>query len=139
NRGISTSVWPSIRHFSFYALAISDALIELEGSERLVIRAKIEDKFDRRQLAALGKLINDVVDIEGSKDQGHTVVKPGVDDELDEAKRTYDGIEDLLSHIANNVAEHVPAELNSMVSVMFFPQIGFLICIRLDEETGSGV
>ncbi|KAK0837511.1 hypothetical protein LTR02_011671 [Friedmanniomyces endolithicus] len=139
NRGISTSVWPSIRHFVFYALGIQDALIELQGSERLAIRVKIEDKFDRRQLAAVGKLINDVVDMEASKDQGHTVVRPGVDDELDEAKRTYDGIEDLLSRVATHVAESVPAELDSAVNVIFFPQIGFLISIRLEEGTGHGV
>ncbi|KAK0798959.1 hypothetical protein LTR75_009366 [Friedmanniomyces endolithicus] len=139
NRGISTSVWPSIRHFVFYALGIQDALIELQGSERLAIRIKIEDKFDRRQLAAVGKLINDVVDMEASKDQGHTVVRPGVDDDLDEAKRTYDGIEHLLSRVATHVAETVPAELDSAVNVIFFPQIGFLISIRLEEGTGYGV
>ncbi|TKA69375.1 hypothetical protein B0A55_06164, partial [Friedmanniomyces simplex] len=139
NRGISTSVWPSIRHFSFYALGILDALIELQGSDRLAIRVKIEDNFDRRQLAAVGKLINDVVDIEASKDRGRTVVRPGVDDDLDEAKSTYDGIEDLLSEVATHVAEGVPAELDSAVNVIFFPQIGFLISIRLEEGTGHGV
>ncbi|KAK0809733.1 hypothetical protein LTR75_005832 [Friedmanniomyces endolithicus] len=126
NRGISTSVWPSIRHFVFYALGIQDALIELQGSERLAIRVKIEDKFDRRQLAAVGKLINDVVDMEASKDQGHTVVRPGVDDELDEAKR-------------HTTASRTSSELDSAVNVIFFPQIGFLISIRLEEGTGHGV
>ncbi|KAK1094356.1 hypothetical protein LTR48_000454 [Friedmanniomyces endolithicus] len=93
----------------------------------------------RLQLAAVGKLINDVVDMEASKDQGHTVVRPGVDDDLDEAKRTYDGIEHLLSRVATHVAETVPAELDSAVNVIFFPQIGFLISIRLEEGTGYGV
>ncbi|KAK3616211.1 hypothetical protein LTR56_026103 [Elasticomyces elasticus] len=139
NRGISTSVWPSIRNFVFYTLGILDALVELQGSERLAIRIKVEDRFDRRQLGAVGTLITDVVDMEASKDQGRTVVRPGVDDELDEAKRTYDGIEDLLSQVATHVAAQVPAELDSKVNVIFFPQIGFLISIRLEEGTGHGV
>ncbi|KAK4560402.1 hypothetical protein LTR86_005598 [Recurvomyces mirabilis] len=139
NRRISSSVWSTIRHFSYYTLNILETLVELQGGERLVIRAKIEDNFDRRQLASVGKLINDVVDIEASKLEGHTVVRPNIDEELDEAKRTYDGIEDLLSKVASHVAGHVPAVLDSKVNVIFFPQIGFLISIRLEGVTGRGV
>lgn len=139
NRGVSNSVWPTLRHFVFYALRITDTLNDLQGGERLAIRLKIEGRFDKKQLAAVGKLVNDVVDIEASKEQSRTVVRPGVDDDLDEAKRTYDGIEDLLSQVAGHVAQQVPAELDSKVNVIFFPQIGFLIAIRLEEDTGRGV
>ncbi|KAI7476960.1 hypothetical protein KC364_g5395 [Hortaea werneckii] len=139
NRGVNTSVWPSIRNFTFHALRLLDALVELQGAERLAIRNKIFEKFDKRQLAAVGTMISEVVDFDNSRDQQHTVVLPGVDDELDEAKRTYDGIEDLLSQVASHVAGQVPAALNLKVNVIFFPQIGFLISIGLDEETGRGV
>ncbi|KAI6825107.1 hypothetical protein KC342_g11225 [Hortaea werneckii] len=139
NRGVNNSVWPSIRNFTFHALRLLDALVELQGAERLAIRNKVFEKFDKRQLAAVGTMISEVVDFEASKDQQHTVVLPGVDDELDEAKRTYDGIEDLLSQVASHVAGQVPAALNSKVNVIFFPQIGFLISIGLDEDTGRGV
>ncbi|KAI7321938.1 hypothetical protein KC315_g8978 [Hortaea werneckii] len=139
NRGVNNSVWPSIRNFTFHALRLLDALVELQGAERLAIRNKVFEKFDKRQLAAVGTMISEVVDFDASKDQQHTVVLPGVDDELDEAKRTYDGIEDLLSQVASHVAGQVPAALNSKVNVIFFPQIGFLISIGLDEDTGRGV
>lgn len=139
DRGVSTSVWPSIRNFVFYALRIVDTFAELKGAESLAIRLKIIEKFDRKQLAAVGKLINDVVDFESSKDQRRTVVQTGVDNELDEAKRVYDGIEDLLSQVVKHIAQQVPADLDSMINVIFFPQIGFLISIRLDENTGCGV
>jgi len=139
NRGLSRSVWPSIRDFTFHALRISDTLFELQGGERLAIRLKVLDRFEKKQLAAVGKTIGDVVDFEASKEGSHTVVQAGVDDELDEAKRTYDGIEDLLSQVAGHVAEQVPAELDSKVNVIFFPQIGFLISIILQEGTGRGV
>ncbi|RMY41467.1 hypothetical protein D0866_00587 [Hortaea werneckii] len=139
NRGVNNSVWPSIRNFTFHALRLLDALVELQGAERLAIRNKGFEKFDKRQLAAVGTMISEVVDFDASKDQQHTVVLPGVDDELDEAKRTYDGIEDLLSQVAGHVAGQVPAAPNSKVNVIFFPQIGFLISIGLDEDTGRGV
>lgn len=54
-------------------------------------------------------------------------------------KRTYDGLESLLSRVASHVAASVPAALDAQVNVVFFPQIGFLIAVRLDEGTGQGV
>ena len=80
-----------------------------------------------------------MVDFDASQEQRPTIVLAGVDPELDEAKRTYDGIEDLLSQVAEHVANQVPAELDAGVNVIFFPQIGFLISIRIDEQTGTGV
>lgn len=62
-------------------------------------------------------------------------MKPGVDAELDERRRVYDGIGDLLSTVARDIAENVPAELPVDLSVIFFPQIGFLIAMPLDPET----
>ena len=138
-RGVSSSIWPSIRHFVYYALRITDILMDLQGGERLDIRHRVLDGFDKKQFAAIGKLIGDVVDFEASKDQGRTVVQSGVDEELDDAKRTYDGIDDLLSQVATQVATLVPADLDATVNVIFFPQIGFLISIRLLEGTGRGI
>ena len=67
-----------------------------------------------------------------------TVVNVGVDDELDSMKRIYDGIEDLLNETSQNIAATVPLEFSLDLNVIFFPQIGFLISIPLDPETGSG-
>ena len=139
NRGISNSVWPALRDFVFYALRITDCIDELLGNDRLAIRLKIAEKFDNKQLAAVGRLICDVVDFEASKEQGRTIVRAGVDEELDEAKRTYEGIENLLAQVTDHIANQVPAQLNSSVNVIFFPQIGFLISCRMQEETGIGV
>ncbi|KAF2764623.1 hypothetical protein EJ03DRAFT_391948 [Teratosphaeria nubilosa] len=139
NRGISTSVWPNIRNFVYYALRITDVLAETAGAHRLALCNKILETFDKKQLSAVGKLINDVVDFEASKEECRTVVQAGVDPDLDEAKRTYQGIEDLLSQVAGHIADTVPAELNSMVNVIFFPQIGFLISICNDQDTGRGI
>ena len=139
SRGISTSVWPAIRDFTFHALHISDCMGELLGGDRLSIRLKIGEKFDPKQLATIGRLILDIVDFEASKEQRRTIVRTGVDDELDEVKRTYDGIENLLFEVTNQIADQVPIELNSQVNVIFFPQIGFLISCRMAEDTGRGV
>lgn len=141
NRGrkVSTTIWPNLCQFAFHALRITDILAELEGARRLAVVRKISEVFNKKLLAEVGTMINDIVDFEASQEQRRTIVRPGVSDELDEAKRAYDGIEDLLSQAAEHVANEVPANLDSKVNVIFFPQIGFLISIRLSEHTGTGV
>ena len=67
-----------------------------------------------------------------------TVVNVGIDPELDEMKRTYDGLGDLLSEISHEIAETVPALFDLKLNVVFFPQIGFLIAIPNNATTGRG-
>jgi DNA mismatch repair protein MSH5 len=61
-----------------------------------------------------------------------------VDDELDSIKQIYDGIEDLLNETSQNIAATVPEEFSLDLNVIFFPQIGFLISVPLDPESGRG-
>lgn len=64
------------------------------------------------------------------------MVKPGVDDNLDHMKQTYDGLEDLLRKTSETIAETIPYEYGLDLNVIFFPQIGFLISMLIDPETG---
>ena len=138
-RGISCSVWQAIQNFAFNALQLSDHMADLLDGNNLFIRRKIVEKFDGYQLGAIGKMVSDTVDFEASKEYRRTIVKSGVDEELDEAKRTYDGIESLLTKVTEQIASRIPALLNAQINVIFFPQIGFLIACRLEEGTGHGV
>ncbi|MCJ1431365.1 MutS protein msh5 [Xylographa pallens] len=65
-----------------------------------------------------------------------TVVNVGIDDELDEMKRQYDGIEDLLNKTSQAVAASIPTEYSLDLNVIFFPQIGFLISMPFDPISG---
>jgi DNA mismatch repair protein MSH5 len=139
NGKLATAVWPSLRQFAFHALKITDILAELEGARLLAVVRKVNEVFNKKLLAEVGTLINDVVDFEASQEQRRTIVRAGINEDLDEAKRAYDGIEDLLSQAAEHIANDVPANLDSKVNVIFFPQIGFLISIRLSKHTGTAV
>ena len=66
-----------------------------------------------------------------------TVVNAGVDVELDKMKRTYDGIEDLLNQTSQVIAADVPPEYSLDLNVIFFPQIGFLISMPIDPQSGK--
>ena len=68
-----------------------------------------------------------------------TVVNPGIDEELDAMKQMYDGIEGLLNRISQEIASTVPVEFSIDLSVIFFPQIGFLISVPMNSESYEGV
>src|SRR2546421_11143335 len=54
-------------------------------------------------------------------------------------KRTYDGMDDLLSTVARNIAERIPEDIRLSLNVIYFPQIGYLIVVPFDPETGRPV
>ena len=58
---------------------------------------KMDNVFSTRQLQEVGFLINNVIDFEQSAQEERLVVKEGVDDELDELKRKYCGLDDFLA------------------------------------------
>ncbi|KAK6006420.1 hypothetical protein QM012_006830 [Aureobasidium pullulans] len=138
-RGPPNFIWSGIRLFAYHALQIKDCFQEIIGGERLAICNKVMEQFHGIQLAEVGKSITEVIDFELSRDQSRNVVRQGVDHDLDELKRTYEGLESLLIQVAQHVAESVPEELNANINVVFFPQIGFLIAIPQDPTTGHGI
>jgi DNA mismatch repair protein MSH5 len=74
------------------------------------------------------------VDIDSSEEQGRTVVKQGLDRELDRMKDRYDGLNSLLKHVAIDIATTIPERLDIDVNVIYFPQLGFNIAIPLNDR-----
>ncbi|KAJ9647903.1 chaperone ATPase hsp78 [Coniosporium tulheliwenetii] len=103
---------------------------------------QVLEKFEGYHLAQIGRKISEVVDFDESAEQQRTVVLRGVNDELDNLKQVYDGIENLLSEAARSIASKLPPNAmppEAQLNVIFFPQIGFLIAVPVDEQTGQGV
>lgn len=116
------------------------------------------EKFETRQLAHIGTMVSQIVrlqhrcasdqerwltresqvDFSSSVEMHRTVVNAGVDGDLDTMKQTYDGIEDLLNRISQEIAAMIPRQYNVDLNVIFFPQIGFLISMLMNPETGRG-
>ncbi|KAF2748154.1 hypothetical protein M011DRAFT_422382 [Sporormia fimetaria CBS 119925] len=137
--GFSKSVWVALRQFAYHSLLIRDAIRDMAGSENLLIRNKVVEKFEGYHLAQLGKRISDMVDFEQSATESRTVILPGIDEELDHMKRTFAGLEDLLSQVARKLSERIPSDLQQALNVLYFPQIGFLVTVPLDPMTGEPV
>ncbi|GAA89446.1 DNA mismatch repair protein Msh5 [Aspergillus luchuensis IFO 4308] len=89
--------------------------------------------FEAAQLYKVGRMIQEIVDIDSSEEQGRTVVKPGIDRELDRIKDRYDGMNSLLKQVAIEIATTIPESYDIDVNVIYFPQLGFNIAIPLNE------
>lgn len=137
--GVARGAWASIRSFAFHALKVRDTFSEIIGAERLAIHHKIMEKFEGYRFAQVGRRVSEVIDFEESTEKDRTVVQRGIDNGLDEMKRRYDGIEALLGKVADLISADVPQILGANLNVIFFPQIGFLIAMGLDPETGEPV
>ncbi|ORY09079.1 mismatch repair protein 5 [Clohesyomyces aquaticus] len=137
--GVSKSVWTGIRQFAFHALQIKDAIQEVVGAEHIGMRNKVLETFESYHLAQVGRQINEIVDFEKSAEESRTVILPGIDEELDQMKATFAGLDALLSQVAHKLSERIPAGLQESLNVIYFPQIGFLTTVPVDPDTGSGV
>lgn len=90
-------------------------------------------------LLPVGELIAGTIDFQQSKEARRTCVIQGVNAELDELKRNYDGLEYFLNEIAGRLTEEIPEWARQYVkNCIFYPQIGFLTVVSLNAETGRG-
>ncbi|KAF2856085.1 hypothetical protein T440DRAFT_494901 [Plenodomus tracheiphilus IPT5] len=137
--GLSRSVWVAIRAFSFFALKIKDALQDVLGGDTLPIRTKVFENFESYHLAQIGRKISETIDLDKSAEESRTVILAGVDEELDQMKRTLDGLDYLLNEVAAKLSENMPSNLRASLNVIYFPQIGFLVTVPIDTATGTEV
>lgn len=79
------------------------------------------------------------MDFDQSAEESRTIIREGIDEELDNMKRTYAGFNDLLGKVAHSISQKLPLTFQSSLNVLYFPQIGFLITVPLDPETGEAV
>ncbi|KAJ3088950.1 MutS protein msh5 [Quaeritorhiza haematococci] len=92
---VSVTEWQALLRFCFYTLKIRSSIRDMTEMN-LPIMKKIEEAFVVQELKDVGSFINNVIDFDQSIAEGRVSVKPFIDDELDELKRNYHGLDDLL-------------------------------------------
>ncbi|KAF3480173.1 mismatch repair protein 5 [Arthroderma uncinatum] len=133
-RGFKGVVWSTLLDFAFHAIDVNQSLKEVTGAQTLDIYIKALIKLDLVQLHQVGSAIHEIVDLPLSIEEHRTVVRPGVDRELDKLKETYSGMDNLLNQVAVNIAASLPEGINKEINVVYFPQLGFNIAIPFDER-----
>ncbi|CAE6341580.1 unnamed protein product [Rhizoctonia solani] len=104
-------------------------LPEWRGIAKPLKSEKLLKALDEVDTEETGVLVNSVVDWEESQNNQRVCVNPGIDEALDEKKRIYNGLDDLLIHVARQVSQNMPEGYAEELNVLYFPQLGYLIRI----------
>ncbi|KZT18625.1 hypothetical protein NEOLEDRAFT_1159406 [Neolentinus lepideus HHB14362 ss-1] len=128
------SEWQGLVKFTFYSALLRDALSELYQGSTVQIISKLIASLDIPSFREVGTLVNETIDWEESSAAGRVCVRPHIDGELDNRKRIYHGIDDVLSRVAQQICHTVPPDYATSLNVVYFPQLGFLICIPMLEQ-----
>lgn len=84
---------------------------------------------DRGAVSALTRSIEQLVDFDESHVQNRVVILPRVDARLDDLRTVYAGLPDYLSVVARELSGRYAAFPLRSLSLVYFPQIGFLITV----------
>ncbi|WVQ87582.1 hypothetical protein IAS59_001308 [Cryptococcus gattii] len=78
--------------------------------------------------------MNAVIDWDASRLERRVAVRPGVDDELDNWREVYAGLDATLNQVALMIYPQVPPGISSSVNVVYLPQLGYLAVIQADAD-----
>lgn len=139
---IKSGVWSSLLDFCYHVVDITETLNEVNGFHRVPLHGPIRASFNRNDLQVLGKVIWDLVDLEESEEQHRTVIKRGVDENLDTVKDAYDSMDEMLTKTAIATVSELPADMRDpLLTVVYLPQLGFHITMpssSADDLTARG-
>ncbi|CAH7685094.1 DNA mismatch repair protein MutS [Phakopsora pachyrhizi] len=100
----------------------------LENAHKTELLNKVG--FDVKYLDDLKEKINSTLDWEESKINGGCInVLPGVDEELDELREQYSGLESKLQHLAQELRTMAAFDSIPEFAINYFPQIGYICTI----------
>ncbi|KAL5016536.1 hypothetical protein ScPMuIL_006125 [Solemya velum] len=121
----SVADWQALYKTAYNAIYIGDVC--RAQSQDIEIFKKISNCFNE-DLHRIATLISKIVDFDESITQGRFVVKPNVDEDLDERKRTYNGLPEFMTKVAREELNNLSDEI-SECNVIYLPQIGYLLAI----------
>ncbi|KAI0052711.1 hypothetical protein FA95DRAFT_1664395 [Auriscalpium vulgare] len=130
--------WQGLVKFTFSSAMLRDRLTELSMGNEVEIVRKLSAALDIASFKDVGALVNETVDWEESSIAGRISVRPHIDEELDNRKHVYNGIDAVLSRVAEEISATISPDYATSLNVVYFPQLGFLVCVPMLEEWKSG-
>ncbi|KAI6042638.1 DNA mismatch repair protein MutS, partial [Pisolithus marmoratus] len=129
--------WQALVKFTYHSSLLCDALSELYHCENVEIVKTLTCVVNLHSLKEIGNAINKTIDWEESAEMERICIRPHIDEELDNRKHAYCGIDSVLSKVAQQISQSVPVEYATSLNVVYFPQLGFLITVPMLEEWTS--
>lgn len=127
---VKSSVWSPLLDFCCHIIELAETLQEISGISLLSISRHLRDAFNRAEFQELGKRMFDIVDLEESASQKRTVVKRGVDSELDDVKDAFQDMERVLQTRAIETSRELESAASpptAGLSVLYIPRFGYLV------------
>ncbi|RMZ85511.1 hypothetical protein DV737_g702, partial [Chaetothyriales sp. CBS 132003] len=134
-----SGVWSSLLESCYHTIDLAGAIQDILGGEHLPLCARVSKALTGFELQRICRMIHDVIDVELSVEQHRTVIKRGIDQQLDQIKDHYDGISNLLTQIADEIIQTMPSDVNCSLNVVFFPQFGFHITVPRKKNTNEAL
>ncbi|KAI8690568.1 DNA-MISMATCH-REPAIR-2 domain-containing protein [Fusarium sp. Ph1] len=139
-QSFNKGVWATIQHFTTQGLVLREVLGNLNGGTELALFRKLVDSLHPVVLVAVGDIIDKTIDFQQTKIRQRSSVKQGADLQLDELKRSYAGLDNILFETKDRMKADIPEWAHSHVnSCLFLPQLGFVTSVELDPVTGSSM
>ncbi|XP_067679638.1 mutS protein homolog 5-like [Haliotis asinina] len=126
----SVGDWQALYKTTYHAIYIRDVC--RAQPQHVEVFKKISTCFSEA-LHKIATLISRIVDFEQSALQNHFVVKTNVDPELDEKKRTYNGLPDFMTKVAREELNRLSPDIVEC-NIIYLPQIGYLLAIPQTEK-----
>ncbi|KIK45627.1 hypothetical protein CY34DRAFT_22463 [Suillus luteus UH-Slu-Lm8-n1] len=129
--------WQGLVKFTYHSAMLRDALAELHRGDQVEVVRKLVASLDIASFKDTGNAVNETIDWEESTNNNRICVRPHIDEELDQRKHVYAGLDAVLSKVAEQTCQKIPVDYTASLNVVYFPQLGFLICVPMQEEWRS--
>ncbi|XP_030852614.1 mutS protein homolog 5-like [Strongylocentrotus purpuratus] len=126
----SMTDWQSLYKTAYNAINIAE-ICRAQRADVPIFK-KITEAFtdDIHQVAAA---ISQLVDFEESFAQNRFIVKPHVDEELDQRKRTYSTLPSLMTTVAREELDRLGPHIEEC-SIIYVPQLGYLLALPCTQH-----
>lgn len=126
----SCSDWISLRQTLAAALEVRDLMRPMTSESGLRVLSELHQHPGIQSLGKLLQLMDAVLDFDLSRQCKRLTVRAGVDCTLDDLKRTYDGLGDLLTRVASEQINALPETVQiDSLSTVYFPMIGYAVVV----------
>ncbi|EJU03123.1 hypothetical protein DACRYDRAFT_50578, partial [Dacryopinax primogenitus] len=129
--------WGALVKFAYEGAMLRESVLDLvsiPGAKDVEIVRKLLGSLEVAAFREMATLINETIDWDASELECRVVVRPRVDEALDNVRHIYHGLDSLMSRIALEISRHVPPQFASELNVCYYPQLGYLITIPLRDE-----
>ena len=122
---ISVHDWNIFYKTLYNSICIFDLCNSLENGIETI---ELIQKADFSNLREILAMITKIMDFEESKQKNRFVVKHGIDKELDEKKRVFSGLPELMTKVAEQELSGLDDKILEC-NVIYLPQLGYLLAI----------